>query len=63
MTLTLKLINLMKKILIASKVGSFYFFAENLKRPYFAQDIPNYGKAYHKALTNANAYCFVIISI
>ena len=55
MTLTLKLINFVKKMLIASKVGSFYFFAKNLKRSYFAQDIPNYGKAYHKALTNPNA--------
>ena len=37
------------------KVGSSGFFAKNLKRPNFAKDTPNYGKAYPKAFTHANA--------
>ena len=37
------------------KVGSSDFFAKNLKRPYFAMNTQNYGKAYHKTLTYASA--------
>ena len=37
------------------KVGSSNFFAKNLKIPYFAKDTHDCGKAYHKALTYANA--------
>ena len=37
------------------KVVSSDFLAKNLKRSYFAKDIPSYGKAYQKALTYANA--------
>ena len=37
------------------KIASSNFFAKNLEKPYFPKDTPNYGKAYHKALTYANA--------
>ena len=42
------------------KIASSNFFAKNLEKPYFPKDTPNYGKAYHKALTYANASDFVV---